>query len=155
VTFRYRRLDAESDMTFGRGGLNFLVDSPEAVGQSILTRLMLWRSEWFLDLSEGTPWMQQILGKPRGPGSPDAAIRQRILGTPYVLRLIDYSSALDRTSRHWMVRALVDTAFGRIQFTTALPLPEAASRFPVTASVPLAAPQARLPAPHTQLSYRR
>jgi hypothetical protein len=145
VTFRYRALNAEFDMQFGRGGLNFLVDSPSAVGQSISTRLQLWVGEWFLDLSAGTPWTQQILGKPRGPGSPDAAIRARILGTPYVLRLIDYSSALDRTSRHWMVRALVDTAFGRFQFTTALPLPDATSRFPTPAPA-LAAPLRRLAA---------
>jgi hypothetical protein len=119
MTFRYRKLDATGDMTFGRGAANFYVDDPTAVAQAILTRLNLWTGEFWLDLSTGTPWMQQILGKPRGPGSPDAAISARIRGTPYVRNTTNYASAYNPTNRSWVVSCNVDTAFGPV--TTAPP----------------------------------
>lgn len=123
MTFRYRALtDSISgssnitggDMTFGRGARNFLVDSPLAVAQAVLTRLKLWQGEWFLDLAAGTPWLQQVLGKPRGPGSPDAAIRARITGTPFVTRLTDYASSYTATTRSFTVSGKITTAFGPV-----------------------------------------
>lgn len=99
-------------MTFGRGGANFLVDSPTAVAQAVLTRLRLWQGEWWLDLSSGTPWLQQILGERRQPGAPDAAIRARIMGTPFVTRIEDYASAYNSTNRTFVVSAKIWTAFG-------------------------------------------
>jgi hypothetical protein len=117
--FRYRRLDGALDMTFGRGAANFLVDQPAAVAQAVLTRLNLWQGEWWLDLTEGTPWLQQILGKPRGPGSPDAAIRERILGTPYVTHITDYASTYEASTRRWLVSCKVFTTFGQVITTGA------------------------------------
>jgi hypothetical protein len=112
--FRYRTLDENYDMMFGRGGYNFLVDNPTAVAQSVLTRLQLWMGEWWLDLNAGTPWLQQVLGKPRGPGSPDAALRARISGTPFVTRLYDYASSSNTTARTFTVSCKVNTAFGPV-----------------------------------------
>jgi hypothetical protein len=114
MAFRYRRLDEDGDMTFGRGHWNFLTDTPEAVAQAVLTRLCLWQAEWFLDRSSGTPWLQQILGERRQPGTPDAAIRARIIGTPFVTQLDDYASAYNSTSRSFVVAAKIWTAFGPI-----------------------------------------
>ena len=117
--FRYRRLDDALDMTFGRGAADFIVDRPAAVAQAVLTRLNLWQGEWWLDLTEGTPWLQQILGKPRGPGSPDAALRERILGTPYVTHITDYASHYEPTNRQWLVSCKVFTSFGQVLTTGA------------------------------------
>jgi hypothetical protein len=159
VTFRYRALDPNLDFTFGRGIQNFLIDSPSAVAQAIYTRLCLWTGEWWLDLSEGTPWLQQVLGKPRQPGSsPDTAIRARILGTPYVTRMTNYASAFNPTNRSWTVSCVVFTAFGPV--TTA---PAGATISPSGALVmqlgapPLAAapvPNRRLAAPLRRLPAR-
>lgn len=124
-------MDPAYDMTFGRGGSDFIIDSPEAVAQSVLTRLNLWTGEWWLDLAEGTPWMQQILGKPRGPGSPDAAIRSRILGTLYVTNLYDYGSAYDPASRSWAVGCVLDTWFGTTPFAAQLIPPASPAAVPV------------------------
>ena len=122
MTFRYRRLTESSalgvnafgDMTYGRGNQDFLVDSPLAVAQAVFTRLSLWQGEWFLDLQAGTPWLQQVLGKPRGPGSPDAAIRARITSTPFVTRLYDYASSYNSTNRNFTVSGKITTAFGPV-----------------------------------------
>lgn len=108
---RVRALDSNGDMTFGRGSGNFYVDSREAVGQCVFTRLQLWQGEWFIDLTEGTPYMSQILGT-HGVNQYDQAISIRILETPGVLSLESYSSYLEPGTRKLLVSAVVNTAFG-------------------------------------------
>lgn len=106
---RYRKLDAGGDMVFGFGQQCFLIDSAEAVAQLISTRLKLATGEWFLDLSEGTPFSTQILG--RVPQSiADAAIKARVLGTQGVTGILSFQSSL--ADRRYSATMSVATAFG-------------------------------------------
>jgi hypothetical protein len=99
------------DMTFGRGFLDFMIDSPAAVAQSVYTRLILWQGEWWLNRRSGTPWLQQILQ--HAPSAvPDSIIRQRILGTPFVTDMVDYASTYEPTNRHFTVSCKLYTQFG-------------------------------------------
>lgn len=107
---RYRQLTAADDYSFGQGAANFLVDSPDAVGQAVLTRLKLLQGEWFLDSTEGTPWSTQILGE-RTRATFDAAIRERILDTEGVSGIADYSSSV--ADRRLSVSATIDTIYGQ------------------------------------------
>lgn len=109
---RYRKLDADGDYSFGGQQLDYFRDTPMAVAQAVETRLMLSRGEWFLDTTDGTPWMQEILGKSTR-STYDAAIRQRILGTPGVTELLAYSSDLDTEARHVAVAATIKTVYGQ------------------------------------------
>lgn len=110
---RYRKLDADGDMTFGHGAYDYLVDSPQAVAQAVLTRLLLMQGEWFLDVTEGTPYGSEILGKGTA-GTYDYAIRSRILDTIGVAELIDYQSRVD--GRSLTVSAKVQTIYGEATF---------------------------------------
>lgn len=112
---RYRPLDADGDYTIGKP---FLVDSPQCVAQALLTRLRLWRGEFFLDTTDGTPYLTDVLGK--RTGNPDAAIKQRILGTPNVTAITSYSSGFDGDSRVFTVSCTISTAFGETTVTTTL-----------------------------------
>lgn len=103
-------------MTFGQSLNNYLFDSPEAVGQVVVTRLKLWQGEFWLDLNAGTPWFQQILGKSPAP-TRDSAIRQVILQTPFVTGLTNYSSTVDLRTRALTVSCTVQTAFGATTIT--------------------------------------
>ncbi|MBB3006049.1 hypothetical protein [Cupriavidus alkaliphilus] len=107
---QYRKEDADGDYVFGGGSADFYKDVPEAVGQAVVTRLRLARGEWFLDITEGTPW-EQVLGKYTS-GTYDAAIRQRILGTQGVLSLASYSSTLNSETRALSVTATINTIYG-------------------------------------------
>src|SRR5579863_5743440 len=107
---RYRTLSPTGDYVFGSGMGEFLVDSPQAVAQAIATRLLLSQGEWFLDVTEGTPWATQVLGTGT-QGLYDAAIQARILGTPNVQSILSYSSNLD-WKRKLTINCLVQTDFG-------------------------------------------
>ncbi len=104
---RYRPLDANGDYTVGKP---FLVDSPETVQQAIQTRLNLWQGQWFVDITDGTPYLTGVLGTRYGK-NPDAAIQQRILGTPGVLGIVSYASTYDPTERTFTVVCSVQTQY--------------------------------------------
>lgn len=124
---RYRALSPDGDYTFGQGRANFLADSPACVAQSVLTRLLLWQGEWFVDTTEGTPWLTQILSANLKNTKPlyDRAIRTRVLQTPGVTGIADYSSDLDDQTRALTVTMVIDTAYGRLPpLTVPLAAPE-------------------------------
>lgn len=114
---RYRALSTLGDYTFGQSAANFLVNSPTMVGQSVQTRLLLWRGEWFLDTSEGTPWLQNILGTRTKPVY-DLAIQERILATPGVKSIVSYTSQL-QPGRKLLVQCTVDTIYSADAVSTA------------------------------------
>lgn len=120
---RYRALSPTGDYVFGK--TTWYVNSPPAVEQAIQTRLRLWLGEWFLDTSDGTPYLTQILGERHGK-NPDAAIKQRILGTPGVSQLLSYSSSFnaptDGVPRTLTVNALVQTIYSVTPVPVSLPL---------------------------------
>lgn len=108
---RYRRLSATDDYVFGEGASEFLVNTPAAVAQAARTRLRLSTGEWFLDTTEGTPYASEILGA--GTQSLyDSAIKERVLGTPGVTSIDDYSSSLDQ-DRALSVTMTISTQYGR------------------------------------------
>jgi hypothetical protein len=119
---RVRPLSPSGDYTIGS---QWLVNSPQAVEQAIQTRLKLWLGEWFLDLSDGTPYFTQVLGE-RYNKNPDAAIKARILGTPGVSQLISYSSTFnsptDSNRRTLTVNATVQTIYSATPIAVSLPL---------------------------------
>lgn len=105
-TMIYRQLDANGDYQLGA----FLANTPETVGQAVLTRLLLWRGEWFLDTADGTPYMQDILGHRTNY---DLEIQTRILGTPGVVEITDYSSSV--VNRKLSVACTLKTIYGAVQ----------------------------------------
>lgn len=107
---RYRTLTASGDYSFGENGANFLVNSPEAVGQAVLTRLKLIEGEWFLDQTVGVPYNTEILGA--GTGSTrDLAFQTVILETQGVTGIVEYASYLSPT-REFIWAATIDTIYG-------------------------------------------
>lgn len=114
---RYRALSATGDYTFGQGSANYLIDVPLTVGQAVKTRLLLLTQEWFLDLTEGTPYSTQILGT-NTRATRDLAVKARILKTPGVKQLVQYASEV--RDRQFLVGAIVDTIYGQTTVLAAL-----------------------------------
>lgn len=114
---RYRREDDDGDYTFGQGDDTWLVNSPEAVAQAIKTRFLLWYGQWFLDITEGTPWIQSVLGKQR-PEAYNLAIRQRILETQGVSSITAFNTTVDGRTRRVTFTATVETIYGTTTVTS-------------------------------------
>jgi hypothetical protein len=116
---RYRELDNDGDMQFGNQQGDFLIDSPEAVAQSVMTRLRLWVGEWFIDTSEGTPYEQAMLGKGKLETF-EPAIRKRILETDGVTEILELELIWDSAKRKMTVAVEINTEFGSTSLTGVL-----------------------------------
>lgn len=109
---RYRKLDENGDYSFGMGQTDFLKDTPEAVGQAVLTRLKLWVGEWFANISDGTGWATDVLGK--GTSSIyELMLRKRILETQGVLGINDFQAQFDADTRTLSIQINIDTIYGQ------------------------------------------
>ena len=110
---RYRKLSASGDRVFGHGQADFWVNQREGVGQAVLTRLELWKGQWFLNVADGMPWATEVLGK-YTDSLRDMAVQDRIYATPGVTQINGYNSELDRQSRAWTAHADISTLYGQI-----------------------------------------
>ena len=115
---RYRALSATGDHQFGRAGI-FLTNSPEAVRQAVQTRLSLWTGEWFLDLQEGTPYEELILGF-NNQGLRDQIIKERVLETQGVDEITDYQS-VKSADRRLAISITINTVYGQTTIGTEPP----------------------------------
>lgn len=106
-----RRLQPDGDIT--TRGDQFLTGRFEA-GQTVSTRLRLFLKEYFRDITEGTPWFQEILGKGQSLETKEAALRRRIQQTPGVRGIISFDTDFDLQSRTYSVSASVLTNDGVI-----------------------------------------
>ena len=109
---KVRKLSATGDYQLGHGDLDFMQDTPEAVAQNVMTRLALWRGRWFIDTQDGTPWLQQILGKHEAV---DVVLRSRILETPGVTSIDSFEAVLDPDTRSLSINATISTRYGQTQ----------------------------------------
>ena len=108
---QYRKLDQDGDMVLGHGEADYLRDSPECVAQAVVTRLRLLTGEWFLDLTEGTPYVPSVLGK-HTRETYDAVIRRRVLETEGVREIEEYESLFDGETRKLTVTIRLNTVYG-------------------------------------------
>lgn len=122
---RLRKQDASGDYQFGHNAGDFWHNEVEGVAQSVMTRLLLYRGEWFLDLQEGMPWggfpltpavvrQGQVLGTHTALAR-DVALQQRVLGTPGVQAINNYASNSDPNLRQFSAQLMVSTIYGGFQ----------------------------------------
>lgn len=112
---RYRQLSPTGDYTFGQGQLNFLTDSPAAVAQVVETYLKLWLGEWYLNVNDGTPWLEEIMGYHQdSKETADQALIGVILQLPGVVDVNNWQSEYDAATRSYTsISATLDTIYGQ------------------------------------------
>lgn len=110
---RYRKLSPTGDYVFGNGQLDFLINSPEAVAQAVETYLRLWLGEWFLNLNDGTPWLEGVFGY-NSQDEADQTLIQTVLGIQGVQDLTNWKSTVNPVTRAYVsVNATLDTIYGQ------------------------------------------
>lgn len=112
---RYRQLSPSGDMTFGSGQLNFLINTPEAVAQAVMTSLLLWLGEWYLDITDGTPYPEGVLGR-HSQAQADAVIIARIQQVQGVVDIVNFKSVVDPLTRAYtVIGGTLNTIYGVTQ----------------------------------------
>jgi len=111
----YRNI-VNGEPQWGQGQGNY-VSGIQAVALLIQTRLLLFQGEWFLNLTDGMPLFQSILGQNADPNVINAFIQQRILATPYVISASNVSGSFNQSTGQLNYSADVMTVFGPIAVT--------------------------------------
>lgn len=106
-----RKLSPTGDFTFGNGSKNFWVNVPETVGQIVQTSLLLWLGEWYLDVTQGMPWIQGVLGK-HNQATADATIQDYINNIQGVTDISAFTSDDNQNSRKYTGEVTIDTVYG-------------------------------------------
>ena len=109
-----RALDSNNDLIIEGGQLKIVSEGAEVV-QHTRTRLQFYFEEWFLDLQAGTPYFQQIFTKPANLANIESIFKSRILNTPEVETLTEFSMDYDGGSvRKLTVSFSAETVYGVI-----------------------------------------
>lgn len=112
-----RALDKNNDLIVESGRLKIVEDGAETV-QHVRTRLLFFLEEWFLDLRAGTPYYQQIFTKPANLANIESILKARILNTPKVERLLEFSLNYEGESKRLLtVSFSAETSYGLIDNT--------------------------------------
>jgi len=101
----------------GNGQNNFIADLA-AVTQIINTRLRLFQGEWFLDLLDGLPLFQSILGSSGSVNNLKTVVNlisRRIKLSPYVTGVLNVQASF--LNRKFSFYAEAATVFGTVYVT--------------------------------------
>ena len=109
----YRKLDENGDYTFGRR--NAFYSDTEAVAQAVKTRLLHFKGEWWEDLTDGTPFFQEIAGHffpfADDPSQVDLIFSERILGTQGVNEITAFDSRINTQTRTYTASITITTIY--------------------------------------------
>jgi hypothetical protein len=110
------KLDADGDLVVP---IQF-VSGLEAVAQGIRVRLKLFRGEWFLNLDEGVPYFEDLLGRKFDRARAREIIRTELLKSPGVVEITSLTADFDGQTRALSVDWAVRTEFGDTSGQTAV-----------------------------------
>ena len=115
ATITVRRLNPVTWEPQNGNGLQNFISDLDAVAQIISTRLRLFQGEWFLNLLDGLPLFQSILGSSGSPRNLQVItnlIAARITGTPFVIGINSINATY--LNRQFTFKAVVSTQFGTV-----------------------------------------
>lgn len=112
---RYRKLDENGDYSFGQGSLNFFINTPAAVAQAVETTLRLFLGEWYLNVNDGTPYLEGVVGM-HSKAEADATLQQVIGNVQGVQNIVNFASELDpHTRKYSTISGTLNTIYGPTQ----------------------------------------
>jgi hypothetical protein len=109
----YRKLDENGDYTFGQR--NAFYSETEAVAQAVITRLLHFKGEWWENLTDGTPFFQEVAGHffsyAENPSQVDLIFSERILGTQGVKEITEFDSRINTQTRTYSASITITTIY--------------------------------------------
>ena len=97
-----------NDLEFSGGRLRFTTSAVEAAVQKARVRFDFWLGEWFLDTSQGFPYLERVLVKGVDMALVESLIRRTLLGVPEIDSVLSLTLDLDRATRElsvdWVIK---------------------------------------------------
>lgn len=91
-------LAADGDLDLSSGDLR-MTTGVEAIAQGIQVRLLAFRGEWFLDLDDGVPYFETILGQKFNEAVARDTFRAAIAAAPGVIQVTALALSFDGPTR--------------------------------------------------------
>lgn len=113
------KITSDNLMYFVDGVLQ-TVESLEAIQQGLRTKLQHFRGEYFLDKFYGLDFFNVVTNKKVSKESVDGHIKRQITSYPGVLGIQNYTSTLNKSTRHLEISVNVLCKDGNFQFIVGL-----------------------------------
>jgi hypothetical protein len=102
-----------SDIVLQNGDI-LMIDNAERVAQQILITLRFWYGEWFLNTTEGTPYLEYILVKKPNMAHIRQILTEQIQSVEGVKAVTDMGLTFDQRERSLLVEYTADTDYGLV-----------------------------------------
>ena len=109
-------LDSNNDIIFEKGRFVRVIEGPAMV-QKVRSRLLLYFNEWFLDITVGVPYFEEIFVKPANLPRTESILKRTILETPGVTALNSFELDFNTATRRLLVSFSATSIWGEISPT--------------------------------------
>lgn len=89
----------------------------DSIKQNVKQRLLMIKSEWFMDLRKGTDYFNKIWVKNPSLNLVESEIKSRILETQGIINLINFKLELDSSLRQLTVEFIAMTTAGELTYS--------------------------------------
>ena len=102
-----------SDIVLQNGDI-MMIDDAARIAQQILITLRFWLGEWFLNTTEGTPYLEYILVKQPNMAHIRQILTEQIQSVEGVKAVTNMELTFDQRERHLLVEYTADTDYGLV-----------------------------------------
>ena len=102
-----------SDIVLQNGDI-LMIDNAERVAQQIQITLRFWLGEWFLNTTDGVPYLEYILVKQPNMAHIRQIITEQIQSVEGVNAVTDMELTFDQRKRSLLVEYTADTDYGLV-----------------------------------------
>ena len=95
------------DMRIGTNGLPERINGADEVRQRVKVALWHYIEEYFLNVPNGVPWYESILGRKSGTALVSKIIRRKILATPGVISIVSFQVNFETIPRILNIAATI------------------------------------------------
>lgn len=98
------------------------VNGADEVRQRVKVAIWHYIEEYFLNIPNGVPWYEQILGRKSGTAVVSLILRRKILATPGVIRIVDFLVDFDTIDRRLRINSTIQVEGNQFDSQTIFPL---------------------------------
>ena len=102
-----------NDIVLQNGDI-MMIDNAERVAQMILITLRFWLGEWFLNTTEGVPYLEYILVKQPNMAHIRQILTEQVQSVEGVKAVTDMELTFDQRERNLLVEYTADTDYGLV-----------------------------------------